>query len=255
MNVMIWPGGVLDVVEDGLEPFLELAAVLRAGDHRAEVERDDGLVAQAFRHIAVDDALGQALHDRGLADAGFADQHRVVLGATREHLNDAANLVVPPDNRVEFALAGLGRQVGGVLLECLVGGLRLGTGDAGAAAYLDEAVAQRLRGGAVAGQQLGDVGVAGGQPHYQMLGRDVLVVHFGGQLLSGGNGGERFAGQLRLRAGAAGLRQPVQQVLRFGADGGGLDADSLQQRRGDPVRLRQQGHQQVSGPDLGVAGC
>ena len=35
------PGGVLDVVEHGLEPFLELAAVLGAGDHRAEVQRDD----------------------------------------------------------------------------------------------------------------------------------------------------------------------------------------------------------------------
>ena len=74
-------GGVLDVVEDRLEAFLELAAILRAGDHGAHVEGDDGLVTQALRHVAVDDALGQALDDRRLADAGLTDEHRVVLGA------------------------------------------------------------------------------------------------------------------------------------------------------------------------------
>jgi hypothetical protein len=80
----------------------------------------------------------------------------------------------------------------------------------------------------VPGQQFGDVGVAGGQPDHQVLGGDVFVVHLGGQLLSRVDGGQRFARQLRLRAGAAGLGQPVQDVLRLGADGGGLDADSLQ---------------------------
>ena len=248
------PGRVLDVVEDGLEPFLELAAVLGAGHHRSHIQGDDGLVAQALRDVAVHDALGQALDDRGLADAGLADEHRVVLGATGEHLHDAANLVVPPDDRVELALPGARGQVGGVLLQRLIGGLGVGAGDPGAAAHLDERLPQGLRGGAVSGQQLGDVGVAGGQPDHQVLGGDVFVVHLGGQVLGGGDGGQRFAGQLRLRAGAAGLRQPVQQVLGFGADGGGLDADSLQQRRGDAVVLRQQRQQQVSGPDLGVAG-
>ena len=145
-------------------------------------------------------------------------------------------------------------QVGGVLLQRLVGRFGVGAGDAGAAAHFDERVAQRLRRCAVSGQQLGDLGVAGGQTHHQVLGGDVFVVHLGGQLLRGGDGGQRFTRQLRLRVGAAGLRQPVQDALRFGADGGGLDADSLQQRRGDPVVLREQGQQQVSRPDLGVAG-
>ena len=79
--------GVLDLVQDGLEPLLELAAVLRAGDHRAEVERDQPLAPQGFRHVSGDDALGQPLDDGGLADAGLADQHRVVLGPPRQHLD------------------------------------------------------------------------------------------------------------------------------------------------------------------------
>jgi hypothetical protein len=47
----------------------------------AEVERDEPLVLQALGHVAVDDALGEALDDGGLADARLADEHRVVLGA------------------------------------------------------------------------------------------------------------------------------------------------------------------------------
>ena len=77
---MTCPSRVLDLLQHGLEPFLELAAVLGAGDHRAEVERDELLVPQRLRHVAGDDALGQALDDRGLADPGLTDQHRVVLG-------------------------------------------------------------------------------------------------------------------------------------------------------------------------------
>jgi hypothetical protein len=38
----------------------------------------------------VDDLLGQALDDGRLADAGLAEQHRVVLGAAAEDLDDAA---------------------------------------------------------------------------------------------------------------------------------------------------------------------
>ncbi len=138
-------GRVLDVVEDGLEAFLELAAVLRAGHHGAHVEGDHGLVAQALRYVAGHDALGQALDDRGLADAGLADQHRVVLGPAAQHLDDSANLVVASDDRVEFAFAGTSGQVGGVLLQRLVAGLGIRAGDPCAAADLHERVAQGLR--------------------------------------------------------------------------------------------------------------
>ena len=73
--------GVGDLLEHGLEPLLELAAVLGAGDHRRQVERDEALVAERLGHVALDDALREALDDGGLADAGLADEHRVVLGA------------------------------------------------------------------------------------------------------------------------------------------------------------------------------
>ena len=118
------PGGVGDFLQHRLQPFLELAAVLRAGDQRAHVERDDPLVLQPFGHVLADDALGQPFDDRGLADAGLADEHRVVLGAAREHLDHAADLVVAPDHRIELALSRQLGQVAAVALERLIRALR-----------------------------------------------------------------------------------------------------------------------------------
>ena len=73
-------------------------------------------VAQRLGDVAGDDALGEALDDRGLADAGLADQHGVVLGAAREDLDDAADLVVAADDRVELAVLGGLREVAAELL-------------------------------------------------------------------------------------------------------------------------------------------
>ena len=71
-----------DLLEHGLQPLLELAAELGTSDQRAEIEGEQLLASQPFRYVTVDDALCQALHDRGLADTRFTDQHRIVLGAT-----------------------------------------------------------------------------------------------------------------------------------------------------------------------------
>ena len=76
-----------EIVEHGLQALLELAAEFRARDQRAHVEREDALVLQAFGHFAVDDALREAFDDGGLADAGLADEHGVVLRAALQHLD------------------------------------------------------------------------------------------------------------------------------------------------------------------------
>ena len=89
--------------EDRLEAVLELAAVLGAGDHRAEVERHDSAVAQPLGHVAGGDALREPLGDGRLAHAGLADQHRVVLGPPAQHLDDPADLLVATDDGVELA--------------------------------------------------------------------------------------------------------------------------------------------------------
>jgi hypothetical protein len=52
--------------------------------------------------FSVGDALRQAFDNRGLADAGFADQHRVVLGAAAQDLDDTFQFAVATDQRIEL---------------------------------------------------------------------------------------------------------------------------------------------------------
>ena len=98
--------GVGDLLEDGLQPLLELAPVLGAGHHRAQVEGHDAAVLEPLGDVALDDAAGQALDDGGLAHARLADEDGVVLGAAGEDLDDPADLLVAADDRVELAVAG-----------------------------------------------------------------------------------------------------------------------------------------------------
>ena len=120
MKQMISPFDSTISLQHGLEAVFELAAELGAGDHGAEVDRHQALVPELVGDVAAHDALREALDNGGLADAGLADQHRVVLGAAAEHLHDAADLIVAPDHRVELALARGFGQVDGVALERLV---------------------------------------------------------------------------------------------------------------------------------------
>ena len=113
------------------------------------------LSLSALGHVAADDPLGEALDDRGLADARLADQDRVVLRPPAQDLDDPADLLVAADDRVELAGPGLGGQVAAVLLERGVGALRVRRGDALAAAdaleRVEDRLARRRRGARAAG--------------------------------------------------------------------------------------------------------
>ena len=91
-------------------------------------------------HVAGGDFLGQAFDDGGLADAGLAEQHRIVLGAAAENLDHALDLVLAADDRVHLAFAGDLGQVAaegferGRLDLALLLGRRLFRGFAGAPA-------------------------------------------------------------------------------------------------------------------------
>src|SRR5262249_48731522 len=71
--------GAADLVHDGLDAFLELSAVLGAGDHHGQIEHDDAAVPQQFGGIAPDNHLGASLDAGGLAPARPAPQPRVAL--------------------------------------------------------------------------------------------------------------------------------------------------------------------------------
>ena len=110
-------GSAPDLVDHGLEPLLELAAVSRPGDHPSEVESDDAPVGKRLGNLVVDDALRDPFDDRGLAHARLAEQGRVVLRPAGEDLDRLVDLVRAADDGVELALACLLREVASVLVE------------------------------------------------------------------------------------------------------------------------------------------
>ena len=143
-----------DLLQHGLEALLEFAAIFRAREERAYVQREHALVLQTFGNVTADDALGQTFDDRGLADAGLADEHRVVLRAPREHLDHAADLFIAPDDRIDLALASKIGQIATVLVERLVFALRILVGNALIAANVLERVQHALVGRAKPLQRL-----------------------------------------------------------------------------------------------------
>ena len=93
---------LLDLADDVLDAVLEHAAQHRAGDHRVHLQVDDLAVAQPDRHgVRLElDAPRQPFDDRGLADAGLAEQHhRVGALAVAEDLEDLLHLVVAAEDR------------------------------------------------------------------------------------------------------------------------------------------------------------
>ena len=156
-----------------------------------------------------------------LPTPGLADQHRVVLGPAGQHLDHPPDLGVPADDRVELALAGAAGQVDPVLLQCLVGALRVLAGDPGGPADLLERGEQLVRSRAGLAQHGRCLAAVGGQAHEQVLGGDVLVAHLAGPLLRGVERGEQRPRGLRgAQRGAGRPRQPGQAF-----------ADGLQHRR------------------------
>ena len=104
-----------------LHALLEVAAITRAGDQRAEIERVDRRGLQARRHTVLGDAQRQPFRERRLPHPGFADQQRVVLAAPAQHLDHAIELGRAADQRIDLAAPGLGHQLDGVGLERVLG--------------------------------------------------------------------------------------------------------------------------------------
>ena len=249
---------VLHLLQQGLQPLLELAAILGTGHQGAEIERQQPAVAQGFRHVAVDDAVRQALGDGGLADAGLADQHRVVLGPARQHLDDAADLLVAADHRVELARArGLG-EIARVLLERVVAFLGTAALCRAALAHLVDGVAQRLGVDPGRRQRLGGVGAAHRQRQQQLLDGDEAVAGLLRDLLGLVEQPRRLGRHVELAGPAAlDLGLLLEQFLgrplcRLGVAAGGRD-----QVGGHAFRIVEQHLQEMLGqePLVALAQC
>ncbi len=168
--------GLLNLVEHGFQPLLELAAEFRPGDQRAHVERHQLLVLQAFRHIAIDNAQGEAFHNGGFTDARLTNQDRIVLGPAREHLHGAADFLVAANDRIKLAVARILGQVAGIFLQRVIAFLGGSAVSRAALAKLGDGAFQRLHGDAGILQRSGS-GCAGrcGEREQDTLDGDIAV--------------------------------------------------------------------------------
>ena len=146
----------LDLLDHLLEPLFEIAAIARAGQQRAHVEREHGRALEHVRHFAMNDAARQTFRDRGLADAGFADEQRIVLLPPAQHLDRAVDLGIAADQRIDLAVLGFLVEVDAVGFERIA--LLLGLVAAfGVGFFLDAAHRARLRQARPLGDAVADV--------------------------------------------------------------------------------------------------
>ena len=242
--------GVGHLLDDGFEAVLELAAVLRAGDQRAHVERSDGFVSKPFGHVALHDADGEPLGDGRLAHARLADEHGVVLGAAGQDLEHAADLVVAPDHGVDLAAARRLVEVARVAVQRVVLGLGVGVLHALPAAHVFEHVEKGVFRHALALERVRDRPGAVGERHQQVLAGDVLVAQ---GLGLAERGVERLVQVLtHVLAGDRRAGDDWQRLERaVGERGEGVEADTelLEQRHDQAGLVLQKGFEQVSGLD------
>jgi hypothetical protein len=170
-----------DFFQYGFQALFELAAVFGARDQSAHIELDQALALKALRHVALDDTLRQAFDDGSLADPRLANQGGVVLGAARDDLHHAADLLVAADDRVELAGAGLGGQVAPVFFKRLVSSFRSLGGDALTTAHLNQGFQNGVAVQAIFTQTLALWTLR--QAQQQVLGGDVFILHAFGETL------------------------------------------------------------------------
>ena len=180
-----------DLLQHLLQALLEVTPVAAPGHQGPEVEGVELLAGQGLGDVVGHDALGQALDDGGLADAGLADQHRVVLGAARQHLHHPLDLFSPADDRVELGVAGELGEVAAELVEHRgarggVRGRRPGPGPDGLLALvaghqLDDLLADPPEVRAQADEHLGGDALAlADEAEQHVLGADVAVAELEG---------------------------------------------------------------------------
>ena len=252
----------LDLLEHLLEALLEVTPVARPGHECPEVERVELLVRQGLWDLALDDLLGEALDDGGLADAGLTDEDRVVLGPPREHLHDALDLGVSAHERVELAVLG---RLGEVLAELVEHG-RAGSGLGRRAAaggggrrvlalvarhHLDHLLADPSEVSPERDEDLGGDALAlADQAEQHVLGPDVGVAEL--QRLAQRELEDLLGPRGERRGPRRGVSRHADRLLDLLADGLERDAHGVERLGGHALALVDEAEQDVLGPDEAV---
>ena len=233
------------LVQHRLQPLLKLAAELGPGDERAHVQGEDALAFEALRHLAVDDALSEALDDGGLADAGLADEDRIVLGAPLQHLHRAADLPVAADDRVQLLLLGPLGHIDAVSAEGLPCVLGPRLRDLGAAPEVLHRVLQRGSRHAEATQQFAKgVFARHGREEHGLTG-DETVAFVAGQFLGPIQQPHQILGGRYIPLAVRDFGEVIHQLPQATLQARDIEAGLGQQRPHRAPLLLQHGQQQM----------
>src|ERR1019366_8049278 len=250
-----------DLLQDLLEPLLEVAPVATTRDERSKVEGVELLALQRLRDVVVHDLLGQPFDDGSLADTRLTDENWVVLRAPRQHLHDSLDLPITTDNGIELVLT---RQLGKVpaeLVEQRRPGGAIGARGTGrgrrtltslvAREKLDDLLADTGQVGAQADEDLGgDTLALAHEPEQHVLGADVVVAEL--QRLPEGQL-EDLLRTWRERWGPCrGRPRGPDRLLDLLAHGLERDAEGLERFGRDSLALVNEAEQDVLGPDEAV---
>jgi len=114
----------LERAEHVLQTLLEVAAEPRTGEQRAHVEGVDVGAANLLGYFASEHLEREAFGERGLADTGIADEHRVVLAPAAEHPDRPLAFLLAADQGIDLPLRGLLDQIHREGLQRLLVGAR-----------------------------------------------------------------------------------------------------------------------------------
>ena len=204
------------------------------------------------------DPLGQSLDDRRLSYPRVADQHGIVLRLARQDLDDATDLAVATDHRIEATVPGVRDQVAAVLFECLVGNLRHRGGDPLVASNRGERGQEVIARDARLGQQASGrrPGALVEQSDDKVLHRDVLVLQPLGLFLGRVEEAGQSLGHHHLaRCGArtAHRRSAAQLLLDRRAQELGICPRLCEQAWHERVGILEQREEEMLAVDLAVA--
>ena len=246
---------LLDFVQDGFQTFFELAAELGSRNQRAHVQREQGLVLEVVRYIALDDALGKAFGNGRLTDTGFADEARVVLGLPAQDADDVSDLVVTADDRVQLLVPGHLGQVRAVFLQDVIGLFRVVRRDLLVASDVLQDLHEFLVGDAARVERLFQLaGRLVEDAEHEVLDGDVLVLHLLGDGLRLVHGGLQFLGAVdAVRRHAGDLRKGLYEVQDGVFQCGCTDTAAFDAAGNKAVLLLQEGKQDVLRQELLVA--
>ena len=107
----------LHLGEELLHPVLKFATILGPGHQTRNVQGDDALVLEKFRHVARRYLPREALNNSRLAHTGIANEDWVVLRPPQQDLQETLCLLLSSNDGVQFPLACHLGQIAAVLVE------------------------------------------------------------------------------------------------------------------------------------------